>query len=195
MHDPTISVEGNRFLFTGFHPQGDWEHFCSDPCSPMRPSTSLAPHQGVSQKHAQKFPISLCVLQPSTQTVLHLLWKAHSWGSESPSSCISSLLQDLGYVVPRKYVPCYIGSWWSPGGHRSQESGFSVCPSEKQKSTLLVTVWFQIISHESMLGYVGRFPQSSISFAGSTQFCQLSPCTLSSACTAAFTTPGHMAEY
>ena len=28
MHDPTISVEGNRFLFTGFQPQGRWEPSC-----------------------------------------------------------------------------------------------------------------------------------------------------------------------
>ena len=32
-----------------------------------------------------------------------------------------------------KRVQSYTGSWWSPGRHTSQESGFSIRPSEKQK--------------------------------------------------------------
>ena len=41
----------------------------------MRPSTSLAPHQGISQNHAQEFPTSLSVLKVAEQTGLHPLWK------------------------------------------------------------------------------------------------------------------------
>lgn len=48
LHDSTISVEGNKFLFTGFQPQEHWEHSRSEPCSPMSPSTPLAPHPAIS---------------------------------------------------------------------------------------------------------------------------------------------------
>ena len=98
-HDPITSVEGSGFLFTGtgglFQPQdrGVWEHSCSETCSPTRPSSSLAPHQAISQKHASKFSICLSVLKPTAvQTVLHPLWKVHSWVSESLSSPSSILL-------------------------------------------------------------------------------------------------------
>ena len=139
MHDPTIRVEGNTVLFTGFQPCGGWEH-SSEPCFSMRPSTFLAPHQAVSQKHAPKFPISLFVLKLAVQTVPHPLWKALR------DFRVAILLQQLspsGSGVhcpqspcggPGKHVPCYTGSWWSPGRHGSQESGLSICPSEKQKS-------------------------------------------------------------
>ena len=59
----------------------------------MRPSTSHAPHQALSQK-LQKFPMFLSGLNP-VQTVLQSLWKV----LKSPSSHSSSLLQYLGYVV------------------------------------------------------------------------------------------------
>ena len=59
----------------------------------------ITPHQPISQKHAQKFLISLSVLKSAAPTVFHPLWKAHLWVSESPSSHSSSLLQDLGYIV------------------------------------------------------------------------------------------------
>ena len=51
VHDLTISVERNRFLFTIFQPWG-WgrEYFSSEPCSPTRPITSLAPQKAISQK-------------------------------------------------------------------------------------------------------------------------------------------------
>ena len=49
MHDTTISVEGNKFLFIGFWPRGGWEHSSLEPCCPKRPSTSPAPHRSISQ--------------------------------------------------------------------------------------------------------------------------------------------------
>ena len=52
------------------------QHF---PCSP----------KGYKPKPCPKVPLIL----------LHPLWNVHLWVSESPSSCSSSLLQDLGYVV------------------------------------------------------------------------------------------------
>ena len=169
MHDPTISVESNRFLLIGFQP---WEGVLRALLfttllfhSPMRPSTSLGPHQAISQNHMQKFPISLSVLKPAVQTGLHPLWKVHLWVSELPSSHSSSFLQVSGSGVhctqppcsgSRRHVLCYPGSWWSPGRHMSQDSDFSVCPSQKQKSVAQYS-WSQFssapnTSHESVLG-------------------------------------------
>ena len=70
----------------------------------MRPSTSLAPHQAIRQKHAPKSPIPLSVLKLIAPTVLQSLWNLHLWVSESPFSLSSSLLQDLGYVVRSLHV-------------------------------------------------------------------------------------------
>ena len=101
---PTISVEGNRFSLTGFQPRWGWEHSCWEPCSPMRPSTSLASHQAISQNHALKFLITLSVLKPAARMDLCLLWNVHSWVSESPTSRSSSPLEDMGYVVLSLHV-------------------------------------------------------------------------------------------
>ena len=95
LHDSTVCVEGNRFLLTEFQPWGCWEHSSSESSSPMRPRTSLAPQKTTSQTHAQKFPISLSVFKPVTQTDVHPLWNVHLWVSESLSSRRSSLLQGL----------------------------------------------------------------------------------------------------
>ena len=48
--DPTINAGRNRFLFTTFQSWWGSEHFSSELCSPIRPSTSLGPHQAISQK-------------------------------------------------------------------------------------------------------------------------------------------------
>ena len=79
---------------TGFYLRDS--NSCSEPSSPTRPSTSLAPQKATSQNHAQKFPMSLSVLKPAVQTGLHPLWNVHLWVSESPSSCSSSLFQIWG---------------------------------------------------------------------------------------------------
>ena len=91
-HDPTIYVEGNRFLLTGFHS-------CSELSSYMRPRTSLASPKTTSQNHTQKFPMSLSVHQLVMQTGLHPLWDVHLCVSDLPSSRSSVLLQDLGCVA------------------------------------------------------------------------------------------------
>ena len=104
MHDPTISIEGNRFLLPAFQPRGRWEPSCSQPPFLTRPSTSLVPQKATSQNHVQKFPLSLSVLKSARQADLHRLWNVHLWVSESPSSCSSSLLQDLGYAVLSLHV-------------------------------------------------------------------------------------------
>ena len=39
-------------------------------------------------------------------------------------------------VLVQENMLCYCGSQWSPGRHMSQESGFSIHPLEKQKSTV-----------------------------------------------------------
>lgn len=43
MHDPTISVEGNRVLLTGVQPCGGYKHSYSEPCSPWDPTLALFP--------------------------------------------------------------------------------------------------------------------------------------------------------
>ena len=51
MHDPTLSVKGNRALFIRFQPQGGWQHSCCkscsltriQPCSPWDPALPLLP--------------------------------------------------------------------------------------------------------------------------------------------------------
>ena len=90
-----------------------------------------------------------------------------SFGFQSSSSHSSSLLLDLGYIVlslhgSGKHVPCYTGSWWSLGRYTSQEGGFSVHPSEKQKS---VAQQSQLSSkHISQIhAWLGNFLHSSIS--------------------------------
>ena len=89
------------------------------------------------------------------------LWKVPLWVSELPSAHSHFLLQDLGCIVlslcvmSGKHVPCCPGSWCSPGRYMSQESGFSVHPSENQKSAFLATVRFQSIFLESVLGLAG----------------------------------------
>ena len=113
-----------------------WEYSCSEPCSPATPSTSLAPHQAISQKHAPKFPISLPVLKPAAQTRLHFLWKIpHRFQNRHPLTA-ALFFRIWGCPQPPRgslgnHVPCYTGSWWSPGRHTSQESGLFVCPAEK----------------------------------------------------------------
>ena len=62
-----------------------------------------------------------------------------------------------------KQAPCYIGPWWSSGRHTSQESGLSVCPSEKQKSTFLVRVQFRSKHLSRIRAWLGRSPHNSIS--------------------------------
>ena len=121
------------------------QHF---PCSPP----------GYKQNHVQKFPISSFFLKPAVQTGLHPIWNVLLWVSESPSSHSSTLLQDLGCAVLSLHVvlhmPCYTGSWWSPGRHMSQDSGFPMHPSEKQKSEAQLP-WSQFssgISQKFLLG-------------------------------------------
>ena len=104
IHNPTTSVEGKRFLFTVFHPWGRWKRSRLEPCSHTKPSVSLAPHQAISQKHAQKFPKSLCVPKSAARTVLHPFWKVLLWVSELPSCHSSSLFQDLEYTLLSLHV-------------------------------------------------------------------------------------------
>ena len=56
IHNPTISVEGNRISFTGFQPQRSGEPSCPEPCPPRRPSTSLAPQKAMRQNMPRSSP-------------------------------------------------------------------------------------------------------------------------------------------
>ena len=108
----------------------------------MRPCISLAPHQAISQKHAQKSTICLSVLKLAVQTVLHPLLEG-----TLVSFRITILLKQLSpsgsgvlcaqppFSSPGKHTLSYTVSWWKKERHTSQESVFSVSPSEKQKST------------------------------------------------------------
>ena len=110
------------------------------------------------------------------QTGLHSLWKVHLWVSESPSSCSSSLLQDLGYVVLSLHVVVqgnvsrYTGSSWSPRDTQSQETTllrpFSIRPSEKWKSvTQRSRPQFSSKHLPRVRVWLGRSPHSSSSSA------------------------------
>ena len=68
--------------------------------------------------------------------------------------------------ISGKHVPCYIASWWGLGRHMSQNSGFFVHPSEKQKSAAQHS-WSQFSSKHlsGICAWLGRSLQSSISFA------------------------------
>ena len=142
MRDPTISVKENRSDLTDLYlGEGrDWGLSCSEPCCPMRPGTSFAAHQAVSQNHAQRFLISLSVLKPTVQIVLCPFWKVLLWVSESPSPCSSSLFQELGCAVLSLHVVVQESMCHVTLDHgevqegTSQESGFSIRPSEKHKS-------------------------------------------------------------
>ena len=83
------------------------------------------------------------------------------WGLES-HPLDAALLQDLGcvdlslHVVAQENMPCCTVSWWNPERHTSQESDFSVRPSEGPKSVARHS-WSQFssapsISQESVLG-------------------------------------------
>ena len=138
-----------------------WGHPCSEPCSPTRPSTFLAPHQATNQKHNRKFPISLSVLKPAAQTSLHPLWKAHLWVAELPSSHSSSPLQDVGYVVLSLHVVVQGNMCRVALGHGAVQGG--TCPKRVDSPYILQrsrNLQLSIpshssapnIFHESMLG-------------------------------------------
>ena len=133
---------------------------CSELCFPTRPSTSLAPHQAISQNHAQKFPISLSVLKPAAQTCLHPLWNVLLWVSESPSSQSSSLLQDLGCTVLSLHVVVQVNMRCVTLGHGGAQGG--TCPKRLASPYVLQRRSLQLnipshssgpgISHEFVLG-------------------------------------------
>ena len=200
MHDPTISVEGNRLLLTGFQPQDsglllkvlfshEAQHF---PCSPL----------GCKPKPCPEVPVSLPVLKPIEQTGLHSLWKVHLWVSESPSSHSSSLLQDLGYsvlslhvVVQENICRVTLDHGGAQGAHVPRE--WLLCMSfrevEVSSSAFLVTVQLSSKHLSQICAWLGRSLHSP----------QLSRYTLSSRMASPpytrlhgkFSTPDHMTSF
>ena len=191
MHDPMTSVEGGKFLFTGVQPRGAGDTPAQSPVLLQDPA-----FQAISQKHAPKFPISSSVLKPVAQTILHPLWKLHSWVSELPSSRSSSLLQHLGYIVISLYV--VVQETCAMLHQVMVESGEAHVPREWLLCTSFREAEVYIPGHSSVpkhllriRAWLGRFPHSSISFADP----HTTPSALSSARMAAFlTTPGRVAE-
>ena len=139
-HDPTISVEGNRILFTGFQPQWDWEHFRSEPFSLRRPTASLAPQKAISTTMPRS--------SPSPHLFLSRLCKQVSipsgrctCGSQSRhplAAAVSSRVWGALFPASMQWFreTCAVLHWVMVGSRQaqSQESGFSARPSEKQKS-------------------------------------------------------------
>ena len=77
VHDPTVSIEGSRFLFTGSHPVRAgggvrWEHPCSEPCCPPSPSTPPASRQATSHTTPRGSLVFICS-QAGLPTSLHPL--------------------------------------------------------------------------------------------------------------------------
>ena len=65
-----------------------------------------------------------------------------------------------------KHVLCYTGSRWSRGRHTTQECGFSIHLSDKQKSAIQHSQSQFSSKHLPQIhAWLGRFPHSSISSA------------------------------
>ena len=112
VYDPTISVERNRFLLTGFQPCGGCEHFSSESCSPTRPGTSLAPQKAISQKP----PNILVCAQASCAHSLAAALPFRIWG------VVISL-----HVIVQEYMRCVtLDHGEVQERHKSQECGLSV---------------------------------------------------------------------
>ena len=118
VYDPTISSRRNSSLFTIFQPWGAWEQFSSEPCSPVRPSTSLAPQKAISQHQGPQFPASLRVLKPAAPTVSQQL---------SPSGT-GVYCSTLLVLVQESMCHHALGHGEVQERHKSQEYGLSVCP-------------------------------------------------------------------
>ena len=73
IYDPTIRVEGNRFLFTGILPWGLLRALLLRALSPTGSRSFLAPQKATSQNDGQISPISLSVIKLVTQMDLHHL--------------------------------------------------------------------------------------------------------------------------
>lgn len=124
MYDPTVSVENNRFLFTGLQPAGEgWEHFCLEPCSFTRPSTFLALHQAISQNMPQSSPYFYCFLSQLCKQFF-IPFEMYTCGFRSCYFCYFFTaaflfgVWDMLSYCSGTHVPYYTGLWWSPGGSR-----------------------------------------------------------------------------
>ena len=118
-----LVLKETRFLLTWFQPWRGLRHSCSEPSSPTRPHTSLAPQKATSQNHAQKFPIPRVFLSRLSKEIsilsgmctvgfrLAILWQQLS---PSGSGVRCSQPPDRG---SGKHVPPYTGWWWGPGRH------------------------------------------------------------------------------
>ena len=121
------------------------EGYRPKPC-PEVPPVLLFP----SASHRNRFPSSLeCALLGFRVAILsQQLSPSGSGVYYSQPPCTGS----------GKHVLCYTGSWWSPERHMSQESSFSVCPSEKQKCSTLHS-WSQFSSkHVSRIWVTRQVP-------------------------------------
>ena len=135
-----LALKETRFLLTWFQPWRGLRHSCSEPSSPTRPHTSLAPQKATSQNHAQKFPIPLSVLKPAEQRDLHPLWNVHcGFQTRHPlAAALSFRIWGTLFSASRSWFreTCATLHWMVVGSReaQSQEGDFSVRPSEKQKS-------------------------------------------------------------
>ena len=142
VHDPTINVEGNRFLLARLQPQGGAGSTpARSPVLPQDPALPLLPTRLDAKNKPSSSPSPYLVLSWLYKQ-FSILWKVHSWVSESPSSRSSSPLWYLGYlvlslhVVVQENMCCMAPKRVARGDvqerHTSQESDFSVCPGSQE---------------------------------------------------------------
>ena len=146
-YDPIFSVEGNRFLLTGFQPQvrGVRPESTAAQSTPLPrdPEPPLLHKRLQARTMPRRSPAPYLFLSWSHKQV-SILSRRCPCGFQSRHPLAAALLQDLGCAVlslhavsgSGKHMLCYTGSWCSPGRHTSQKSAFSVHPSEKQKYLL-----------------------------------------------------------
>ena len=97
--DPTISVEENRFLFTGFQTRWCWEHSSSVLCLSQNPALPLLSKRLSAKTMPRSSPYPHLFLSRLLAQISILFGKCSWCVSELPSTCSSSLLQDTGYIV------------------------------------------------------------------------------------------------
>ena len=126
-HDPTISIEGNRFLLTGVQPWGAESTPAQSLLLPQDPELPLLPKRLKAKTMPRSSPHPYLSISGTRKHILsgmltcgfpshHPLAAALSlrtWGALSQHLCSSS----------GSHVPCYTGSrclrGWSPGRHVS----------------------------------------------------------------------------
>ena len=144
-HDPTISIEGNRFLLTGVQPWGAESTPAQSPPPPWNAALPLLPKRYQPKPCPEVPHILIC----SVQTGLHPLWKVLSL-----------------YVVVQK--TCAMLHWVmeeSREAHVPREWLLLISFREAEFCNSAFPVTVQLHASPTICAWSGRSPHSSISSA------------------------------